>query len=110
MIYVVASVRVRPGKRDTYLGEMRKILETVRAEDGCIDYTIVQDIDVGHPAQRMSPEDTVTILERWEDEAALKAHATAAHMVKMRERTAAAVEKVDLQVFRPDSFADSLNS
>lgn len=101
MIYVVATVRVQPGMRDLYLAAVGTVVNTVRAEHGCIEYTVVEDVDVGHPAQRPSPQDTVTIVERWEDAAALKAHSTASHMVELRKRTASAVAKVELQVFEP---------
>ena len=63
MIYVIASIRVKPGKRDAFLEIFKANVQTVLAEKGCIDYMPTIDVDAGLPPQVLDPN-VVTIIER----------------------------------------------
>jgi quinol monooxygenase YgiN len=92
MIHVLAVITAKPGQRDRILEAFRANVETVRAEDGCLQYEAV--VDVAEPAPgfaRFGP-DAFVVVERWASLAALQAHAAAPHMkayaAKVRDFTA----------------------
>lgn len=100
MIHVIASISTTPGNRQKYLDVLETFLENIRSENGCIEYGPVSELDLRHPAQSLSGDETVTILERWSNEAALRAHFEAPHMHEYRSRIRDLVDSVRLQVFR----------
>ena len=79
MIHVVAVITAKPGQREKILEAFRDNLSAVRAEKGCIEYGPVVDAEFGGFQAPLGP-DTFMVLEKWEDAAALKAHAAAPHM------------------------------
>ena len=78
MIHVLAIITAKPGQRDALLQLFHGIVATVRAEAGCIEYGPVVDVAGAEPA--FGP-DTFVVVEKWESEAALKAHSVAPHML-----------------------------
>jgi quinol monooxygenase YgiN len=101
MIYVVATVTVHPNRREAFLAEVRKVCPEVSAEHGCLEYSPAIDVQTGHPRQVALRPNVVTIVERWVDAEALKAHAAAPHMLAFRTRCADMVAATDLQVLEP---------
>jgi quinol monooxygenase YgiN len=101
MIHVIATVTLKPGTREGFLAEFRKLLEPVRAEKGCIAYGPAVDADSDHPAQVKNGPDTVVIVEAWTDLAALKAHGSAPHMQAYRPKVKDYVAKMTLQILDP---------
>ncbi|NQU39794.1 MAG: antibiotic biosynthesis monooxygenase [Lentisphaerae bacterium] len=99
MIRVIASIRVKDGKLAEFLERFKANLPHVRAEQGCIEYVPVVDIDMALPSQELDPQ-TVTVIEQWESEAALRAHLVAPHMDHYREAVKDLVEKVALTVLK----------
>ena len=80
MIHVVAIITAKPGMRETVLGAAKANIPAVRAEDGCIEYSLAIDAEgLGSFQTRFGP-DTFVFIEKWRDAAALKAHAAAPHM------------------------------
>ena len=77
MIHVLAILTAKPGKRAAVLEAFQANVPAVHAEDGCIEYTAVVDVEGADPA--FGP-DTFVVVEKWESMAALKAHAASAHM------------------------------
>jgi quinol monooxygenase YgiN len=101
MIYVIATVTLHSDRRETFLSEVRKVSAEVRAEHGCLEYSPAIDVETGHPRQIALRPTVVTIVERWHDIEALKAHAVAPHMLAFRKRCADMVVATDLQVLAP---------
>jgi quinol monooxygenase YgiN len=101
MIFVVATVDLRPGSRAAFLAEFHKLVPLVRAEAGCIEYGPAVDVATGIAAQPAVREDTVVVLEKWTDLPALKAHLTAPHMADYRTRVKDYVAGVRLEVLQP---------
>ncbi len=101
MIHVVATVDLNPGTRDQFLTEFRKIVPDVKAEAGCIDYFPTIDAETGIPTQFKIGPDKITIIERWADAAALKAHLVAPHMQAYRPKVKAFVKGIEVRVFSP---------
>lgn len=100
MIHVIASILVREGCLDEYIGHFRDNLPNVRAEKGCVRYEPCLDAGTGWKAQDLSPR-RVTVVETWETMDALRAHSQAPHMVAFREKAGGLVESMSLQVLRP---------
>ena len=80
MIHVVAVLTAKPGKRDEVLKAFRANVPNVRAEKGCIEYGAAIDLEPGPKFQTRYGADTIVVIEKWEDAAALEAHARAPHM------------------------------
>ena len=97
MIYVIASIRVKPGKRDAFLEIFKANVQTVLAEKGGIDYMPTIDVDAGLPPQVLDPN-VVTIIERWERLEDLHAHLKSPHMAAYREKVKDIVEGMSLKV------------
>jgi quinol monooxygenase YgiN len=99
MIHVVATITVHPGRRADFLGEFRRMMPATLAEDGCIAYAPLVDVPPGvHHAQVPPRPDVVTIVERWRDLDALRAHLVAPHMADYRARVKDLVAGAQLQI------------
>jgi quinol monooxygenase YgiN len=101
MIFVIASVEVKPGMRDAFMAEFRKNMPNVHAENGCIEYGPTVDLATEIKAQIPLRENVVTIVEKWESLDALKAHLAAPHMAEYRTKVKDIVLGTSLQVLRP---------
>jgi quinol monooxygenase YgiN len=101
MIYVIATVEVKPGKREAFLVEFHKNIPNVRAEKGCMEYGPTVDVKTDIKTQIPLRANTVTIVEMWESLQALQAHLQAPHMTQYRERVKDLVASVSLQVLEP---------
>lgn len=101
MIYVIATVDLAEGTRSAYLDELRKMIPLVQAEEGCLEYGPAADVPTGIPVQDPVNENTVTIMERWTDMAALQAHLTAPHMQTYRKAVKNLVTGLSIKVLEP---------
>jgi quinol monooxygenase YgiN len=101
MIHVIATIEVKPGKRDALLAEFHRIVPLVHAEAGCIEYGPTVDFASGISVQGPLRENVVVIIEKWASLEALKAHTQAAHMAEYRVRVRDFVESVTLQILTP---------
>lgn len=97
MIHVIASIGVKPGKRNEFIKIFKANVPAVLAEDGCIEYVPTIDTNSGIDAQ-WKDETVVTIIEKWETIDALKAHLAAPHMATFHADTANLVEDISLTV------------
>ena len=75
MIHVLAIITAKPGQRDLILEAFRGNVAAVRAEEGCIAYEAVVDVD-GAAASGFAAfgADSFVVVERWASMAALQAH------------------------------------
>lgn len=101
MIHVVATVELQPGRRAPFLEEFQRVIPLVRAEAGCIEYGATVDVPADLPRQVPVRENVVTILEKWDDLAALRAHLVAPHMTTYREKVKDYVKSAVLQILTP---------
>ena len=101
MIHVIATIEVKPGKRDAFLAEFHKLMPKVHAEKGCIEYGPALDAKTDIKAQIPLRGDVVTIVEKWESLKALQAHLAAPHMGEYREAVKDIVKGVTLQILQP---------
>jgi quinol monooxygenase YgiN len=78
VIHVVAIITAKPGQRAAVLDAFRANRPAVLAEQGCIEYGAATDVEnMGTAAYG---PDAFVVIEKWESEEALKAHAAAPHM------------------------------
>ena len=101
MIFVIATIEVKPGKREAFLAEFHKNVPNVRAEKGCLEYGPTVDAKTDIKAQIPLRENVVTIVEKWENLQALHAHLVAPHMATYRERVKEYVVGATLQILDP---------
>ncbi len=98
MVHVIAVVEIAPGQRDAFLIEFHKVVPFVRVEEGCIEYGPTIDVETGFAAPVR--DNVVTIIEKWEDIHALKAHLVAPHMLEYRKRVKGLVERMTVHVLQ----------
>ncbi len=101
MIHVIATVELKPGTQKAYLTEFKKVIADVRAEAGCIEYGPAIDASTDIPTQFKIGPDRVTVVEKWDNVEALKAHAVAPHMQAMRARVKDYIVGMELRVLTP---------
>jgi quinol monooxygenase YgiN len=99
MISVLASIRVKPGRRSEFLTIFKANVPAVKAEKGCFEYVPTVDIDALLPPQVLD-ENIVTIIEKWESLEALRNHLKTPHMLAYREKVKDIVESVTLKVLQ----------
>jgi quinol monooxygenase YgiN len=101
MIHVLATIDIVPGQRATFLAAFRANVPNVLAEDGCVEYGPAVDLATDIGAQIPLRENVVTVVEKWRDLAALRAHLTAPHMLTYRAQVKDLVKHVALQILEP---------
>ncbi len=97
MIYLVVSVRVKPGKLAEFLDLFRSVAPLVRKEKGCVQYLAAMDFNSGLPPQ-VFDKDVVTILERWESLEALQNHLASPHMATFFEKEPVLTESTSIKI------------
>jgi len=80
MIVIAGFYRFPLDQLDAVKPAMARMIDLSRAEPGCGHYAFSEDI--------VEPG-LIRVSESWQDEAALKAHATSAHMAEWRAASAA---------------------
>jgi quinol monooxygenase YgiN len=101
MIQVIATIKVKPGTRENYLGILKANIPNVLAEKGCIAYVPAVDVESGIPVQVELRPDVVTLIEAWDSLADLQAHLKAPHMLAYREKVKDIVKNISLHVLAP---------
>ena len=101
MIHVIATIELVEGGRDAFLDAFRALVPKVRAEAGCLEYGPTVDVASGIAAQGASRPNVVTVVEKWSDLAALKAHLVAPHMEEYRPKVKHLVRSTMLQILEP---------
>ena len=97
MINVIASIRVKEGRRAEFLDIFKANIGTVLHEKGCLEYVPTIDVPTGLPLQEVN-EHVVTIIEKWQNLEDLRAHLAAPHMLAYRTAVKDIVADVSLKV------------
>ena len=98
MIHVLAKIQLASGKRADFLVEFHKLVPLVRAEAGCVEYGPAVDATTDIAAQKPVGEETVMVIEKWENLDALKVHLQAEHMLAYRQRVRDLVQGTTLHI------------
>jgi quinol monooxygenase YgiN len=103
MIHVVAIIEIAEGQREAYLAAFRENVPNVLAEEGCLEYAATVDLETDIAAQPPGRDNVVTVIEKWKDLDALKAHLAAPHMIEYRTKVKDLVRCATLYVLEPAS-------
>lgn len=76
MIYLIATLTIKPGSMDAIYEAVMPCIEATREEAGCISYDLHRSI---------SNENKLVFVEKWKDRAALDAHFKAPHLIAWRD-------------------------
>ena len=87
MIHVLAIITAKPGMRATILEAFHANMPAVHAEDGCIEYQPVIDVENFGAIQTPLGPDSFVVVEKWATADALKAHGAAPHMAAYGAKT-----------------------
>ena len=103
MIHVLAVITAKPGKRGDILKAFHANVPAVHAEQGCIEYCATIDAQ-GAPASRTAyGPDTFVVIEKWQDMAALNAHAASPHMAAYAAGTRDWIASRAIHVLEPEA-------
>ncbi|MEM9501803.1 MAG: putative quinol monooxygenase [Pseudomonadota bacterium] len=91
MLIVLARAKLGKGALEAGRKALTAMVESSRAEEGCLDYTY--SVDVLDPT-------TLNIVEKWVDDAALVAHFQTPHMAAFQQ----ALGKLDVTVSEAVKF------
>ena len=97
MIHVLASIIVKLGNRDILTTYLKSNIPHVIKENGFIEYYSTIDVDY-HIDNQTYDENSVTIIEKWENFDTLKKHMQAPHMLSYREKVKDLVENISLKI------------
>jgi quinol monooxygenase YgiN len=97
MINVIASIRVKEGRRSEFLDIFKANIANVLLEKGCLGYVPTIDVPTGLSPQELN-EHVVTIIEKWQSLEDLRAHLAAPHMLAYRTAVKDMVADVSLKV------------
>ncbi len=101
MIQVVTTVEVRADCLKEFQLALNDIVPLVQAEEGCLAYEPMADLDIGLPTQIKPRNSTITLVESWETIDSLRAHLQAAHMARFRHTAQGYVLGIRHQVLQP---------
>ncbi len=101
MIHVIAVITAKPGMRESILQAFRANVPAVKAEAGCIEYGAAVDLEDGPAFQTKYGPDTFLAIEKWENLAALKAHAAAPHMAAYGAKTREMIASRAVHILSP---------
>ena len=101
MIQVVTTVQLLQDCLGDFLLVLNENVPRIKAEEGCLAYEAMIDVDSGLPTQSNLRRNTVTLVEAWANLGTLHAHLNAPHMVSFRETAKAYVRDISHQVLQP---------
>ena len=93
MIYVVATLIVKPEKRADFLEDARDVIAATRRETGCVTYDLTSSIT--------EPNEFIFV-ERWETREALAAHFETPHLKHWRDLCADYVAERRIEIIKPE--------
>ena len=97
MINVIATIKIKPGTRDSFVEAFNENVPAVLEEAGCIEYFPATDAETGIESQDKD-ENAVVVIEKWESVDHLKAHLNAPHMVAFRDKAGHMIESLSIKV------------
>lgn len=95
MIFVIATLTIKPGSLEAILPPARAVVEATQEEAGCIAYDLFASV---------TTPDTLVFVERWESRAHLSAHAKKAHLKIWREASDPHVVSKVIEIVHPEKI------
>ncbi len=97
MIYVIATLTVRPEKRADFLDNARTVIAATHKEEGCVSYDLHSSI---------TEPNVFVFVERWSSRDALEAHFGTPHLGEWRRISADLITDRKVEVVHPDKVED----
>lgn len=73
MIIVLAKITSKDGMKDKIIDETKTLIETTRAEEGCIEYNLYDPV---------GSENILLFVEKWDGKEFLESHVQQDHFIK----------------------------
>lgn len=89
MIYVIATIAIKPEKREETLAAARVAIAATQQEKGCISYDLHESV---------TQPGTFVFVERWENRAAVDAHMNAEHFKVWRKAGAEGIASRKIEI------------
>jgi quinol monooxygenase YgiN len=99
MIHVLASIRIKEGRRAEFIEIFKANVPNVLKEKDCLGYVPTVDLPTDKASQELDGN-VVTIVEKWGSLEALKNHLVAPHMSVYREKVKSMVEGESLKILQ----------
>lgn len=93
MIHVIAVLTAKIGHRASLLAALQAISDDVRQEPGCLEYQPVIDLNTS-PVKFGA--DTLVVIEKWQDQAALDAHSAGLALTGFMDRAKHLIAQADI--------------
>lgn len=90
MIIVIARAEVDPERMDALQPALDAMMRATWEESGCLSYSM---------AIESRERGVVTIVERWENDDALKSHFGQPHMADFNQAVAGAIRSLDAKIY-----------
>jgi quinol monooxygenase YgiN len=97
MIHIVAVLTAKMGHRAALLAAFKSIVPAVHEEPGCIEYQAVIDLDRS-PAKFGA--DSIVVIEKWADQAALDAHNEGAALKEFQAKAKHILAQADIYLLQ----------
>lgn len=91
MLKVVSRRTIKPENLEKVIAMYDEMITETRKEKGCISYEFFQD---------MNEENTIAMIEEWEDQECFDAHTQTAHFKKIVPQVGELQESSELRIFR----------
>lgn len=101
MVHVLAFITTKPGMRAEVLTAFNANVPAVHAEDGCVEYGAVTDVDGAGPIQTPVGADSFVVVEKWQSLGHLKAHAASPHMAAYAAKVKDMLAERTIHVMQP---------
>ncbi len=97
MIYIIATLSIKPGSLDEVLDLAMPCIEGTRKEAGCISYDLNRSL---------TDENTLVFVERWQDMDAIKAHFVEPHLVAWRDAGELFITQKKIEIITPEAIKE----
>lgn len=97
MIYVIATITIKPGTAAKVIEAAIPCIKGTRAEAGCISYDLNQAVE---------DENTLTFVERWKTREDLTLHFKQPHMAVWREAGGQYITDRKIQIIHADKIEE----
>lgn len=92
MLYIIATLKVKPGKAAAAMAAAKPCIEGTRKEPGCLSYDLHQSVT--------DPE-TLVFVERWKSRADIDAHMQMPHFKAWREQGPELIADRKVEIITP---------
>ena len=93
MIFVIATLTIKPGSLDALAPHAAACIAKTRAETGCISYDLHASLSDPH---------TLVFVERWQTREDLTAHSKQPHLAEWRTASAPHLMSRAIEIVHPD--------